>query len=82
MGAFLFNNDDRRAVMSFLDIFPPLEAEALKPQPNEGRDRPGTIRTVEQIFEQPVFDAIRLRALPAPRDTASLRAPDLSGRIQ
>jgi hypothetical protein len=67
--------------MSFFDIFPPLDAEALKPQPNEGRDLPGTTRTVKQLFDRPVFDGIRLRALPAPSDTASLRAPDFSSRI-
>jgi hypothetical protein len=67
--------------MSFLDIFPTLDAEALKPQPNEGRDLPGTTRTVKQLFDRPVFDGIRIRALPALSDTASLRAPDLSMMI-
>ncbi|HEY5129388.1 MAG TPA: hypothetical protein VIJ35_19235 [Bradyrhizobium sp.] len=67
--------------MSFFDIFPPLDAEALKPQPNEGRDLPGTTRTVKQLFDRPVFDGIKLRALPAAKSTTPLIAPDLSGRI-
>jgi hypothetical protein len=67
--------------MSFFDIFPPLDAEALKPQPNEGRDLPGTIRTVKQLFAWPVFDGIKLRTLPAHVDTAPLIAPDLSMMI-
>jgi hypothetical protein len=67
--------------MSFFDIFPPLDAEALKPQPNEGRDLPGTTRTVKQLFDRPVFDGIKLRALTAASKTTPLIAPDLSGRI-